>query len=138
MPVLENLQNMQRLSSLPFRQWILPDRVTASSELLTIPPPLYARVPGFTFSLDSILKSANDVLSMSPDASTDDITLIDKLERQTELNRGQCQALTAALTREFAFIQGPPGTGKSYLGVRLMRVLLASKCKADLGPIVVV
>ena len=60
------------------------------------------------------------------------------MEVRTELDRGQCQALIAALTREFALIQGPPGTGKSYLGVQFMRVLLACKRKAHLGPVVVV
>jgi hypothetical protein len=172
-PILENLQNMQRLSRLPFRQWILPDRITAfgqGSELLDIPPPLYARDPGFVFSLDSIVKGADGGLSMNPrvsadeiarqdpwialleslwnDAggrfsldprtSVDDVAIIDELETRTELDRGQCQALIAALTREFAFIQGPPGTGKSYLGVQLMMVLLACKRKAHLGPVVVV
>jgi hypothetical protein len=141
MPILENLQNMQHLSRLPFRQWILPDRITTfgeGSELLDIPPPLYARDPGFVFSLDSILKEADCGLSMNPRASVDDIAIVDELEARTELDRGQCQALIAALTREFAFIQGPPGTGKSYLGVQLMRVLLACKRKARLGPVVVV
>jgi hypothetical protein len=172
-PILENLQNMQRLSRLPFRQWILPDRITVfgkGSELLNIPPPLYARDPGFVFSLDTILKGADGGLSMSPQvsvdeiarqdpwvalldslwndaggrfslnprASVDDSAIIDELEARTELDRGQCQALIAALTREFALIQGPPGTGKSYLGVQLMRVLLACKRKAHLGPVVVV
>lgn len=60
------------------------------------------------------------------------------MESQTTLDRGQCLALVAALTREFAFIQGPPGTGKSYVGVQLVKVLLGSKEKAKLGPIVVV
>lgn len=172
-PILENLQNMQRLSRLPFRQWILPDRITVfgkGSELLDIPPPLYARDPGFVFSLDSILKGAEGCLSMNPRvsvdelgardpwvvlldslwndaggrlsldprASVDDVAIIDELEARTELDRGQSQALIAALTREFAFIQGPPGTGKSYLGVQLMMVLLACKRKAHLGPVVVV
>jgi DNA replication protein DnaC len=75
---------------------------------------------------------------MSPRASVDDTAIVDELEGRTELDRGQCRALIAALTREFAFIQGPPGTGKSYLGVQLMRVLLACKRKARLGPVVVV
>jgi hypothetical protein len=68
----------------------------------------------------------------------DDVASVAELEARTSLDRGQCLALMAALTREFAFIQGPPGTGKSYLGVQLMSVLLACKEKADLGPVVVV
>ncbi len=140
-PILENIQNMQRLSRLPFRQWILPDRVPPNGDVsrsLDIPPPLYSRDPGFAFSLQPILKDAGDDLFLNPTTSLDSSGTMDVLEARTQLDRGQCQALIAALTREFAFIQGPPGTGKSYLGVQLMRVLLACKMKADLGPVVVV
>jgi len=138
LPILENLQNMHRFGRLPFRQWILPDRHIISAKPLDIPPPLYARGQSFLFQLDSILKEDGDRLSLSPGVSIDDVASIDELEARTLLDRGQCLALVAALTREFAFIQGPPGTGKSYLGVQLMRVLLACKETADLGPVVVV
>lgn len=140
-PVLENIQEMQRLSRLPFRQWILPDRVSAhrvSPKTAEIPPPLYARSPAFTFSLNSILKNPSGAMSLSTTMLAGGSRTTEVLEAKTNLDRGQCQGLIAALTREFAFIQGPPGTGKSYLGVQLMRVLLANKEKADLGPIVVV
>jgi len=138
LPILENLQNMHRFGRLPFRQWILPDRHIISAKPLDIPQPLYARGQSFLFQLDSILKEDGDRLSLSPGVSIDDVASIDELEARTLLDRGQCLALVAALTREFAFIQGPPGTGKSYLGVQLMRVLLACKETADLGPVVVV
>lgn len=115
LPILENLQNMHRFGRLPFRQWILPDRHTESAKQLDILPPLYARGQDFFFSLDSILKSDGDRLSFSPGGSIDDVTSVDELEARTSLDRGQCLALMAALTREFAFIQGPPGTGKSSL-----------------------
>ena len=137
-PILENLQNMQHFSRLPFRQWILPDRLTLPAGPPDILPPLYARGQEFFFPLDSILKGEGEPLALSPRVSIDHVATIDMLEERTSLDRGQCQALIAALTREFAFIQGPPGTGKSYLGVQLMRVLLASKKLADLGPVVVV
>lgn len=140
-PILEGLQDMQRLSRLPFRQWILPDRVATAdsrSVVFDVPPPLYARAPGFTFSLQPILKNAGDVFFIDPRSLTDDVNTVNELEKRTNLDHGQCQALVAALTREFAFIQGPPGTGKSYLGVQLMRVLLGCKRKAKLGPVIVV
>ena len=138
-PILENLQNMQRLSRLPFRQWILPEKAKQDDDkFLHIPPPLYARVPSFSFPLDSITKNSKTSLSISSTASVDDASLLDNIEKQTGLDHGQSQALIAALTREFAFIQGPPGTGKSYLGVQLMKVFLALKSKAKLGPVIVV
>ncbi|PVH68320.1 P-loop containing nucleoside triphosphate hydrolase protein [Cadophora sp. DSE1049] len=140
-PILENLQNMQRQSRLPFRQWILPERIGANrniSPVLDIPPPLYARGTQFTFSLNAILKNSDGDLNLSPNTPIDDPAMIDELEARTSLDRGQCRALVAALFREFAYIQGPPGTGKSYLGVHLMRVLLSCKSEASLGPIIVV
>lgn len=142
-PILENLQDMQHLSRLSFRQWILPDRVsdtesTQEDGKTSIPPPLYARKPGFTFSLRPILKPDSQGISIQPTSSANDPTVIGEMEARTELDRGQCQALVAALTREFAFIQGPPGTGKSYLGIQLMKVLMHCKKTTDLGPVVVV
>lgn len=140
-PVLENIQKMQRLSRLPFRQWILPDRSSSQGvfpKAVDIPPPLYARSPAFTFSLNSILKDTSAAMSLTTTMLAGGSRTAEVLEAQTQLDHGQCQGLIAALTREFAFIQGPPGTGKSYLGVQLMRVLLANKKKANLGPIVVV
>lgn len=139
-PILENLQNMQRLSRLPFHQWILPDSLTpqgALSNALNVPPPLYARAPGFTFSLIPILKDASGDMSISAAMTVGMSAATEKLEAQTALDRGQCQALVAALMHEFVLIQGPPGTGKSYLGVQLLRVLLACQEKAKLGPVVI-
>lgn len=40
------------------------------------------------------------------------------------LDQSQYLALKAALTREFAIIQGPPGTGKTYIGLRIVQLLL--------------
>lgn len=138
-PVLENLQSMQRENRLPFRQWILPERSRDQQlQHLEIPPPLYARGAGFAYILDPILKDANQEFSIDVGITADDQATVDELETMTSLDRGQCQALITALTREFAFIQGPPGTGKSFLGVQLMRVLMACKTKADIGPVVVV
>jgi hypothetical protein len=138
-PVLESLQNMQRLSRLPFRQWIVPDPVNGRTGIKhDIPPPLYARDAGFTFPIESILSQRTNSMSLHPSSSDNDPLLLAELEARTELDHGQCTALVAALTREFAFVQGPPGTGKSYLGIKLMQILLDTKSRASLGPIVVV
>ncbi|KAM0315567.1 hypothetical protein ACHAO8_003798 [Botrytis cinerea] len=139
-PILENLQDMQRLNRLPFRQWILPDRrQLGSSATLNIPPPLYARGSRFAYSLDSILQdsSGGNLLIKPSESSFDDAGLIDQIEQRTELDRGQSEALLAALLREFCHIQGPPGTGKSFLGVKLVKVLLSCQT-ARLGPIIIV
>ncbi|TQV90192.1 NF-X1 finger and helicase domain-containing protein [Cordyceps javanica] len=143
MPVLENMQNMQRLGAFPFQDWILPEKTKQGfgDTTANIPPPRYARKPGFAFSLKPILKGCNlgkaDLL-IAPDSIADLEALIGEVEAETDLDRGQCRALVAALCREFALIQGPPGTGKSYLGIKLMSILLNCQAQAELGPIVVV
>ena len=132
---------MQRLSRLPFDRLIIPQQGSSNdnaSTALNILPPLYARDPNFTFSLEAILKDTIADLSMDPKLLADRPPDVNLLKARTDLDRGQCEALLAALSREFAFIQGPPGTGKSYLGVQLMRVLQDCKSKARLGPVVVV
>ncbi|KAI4673398.1 uncharacterized protein J4E84_011123 [Alternaria hordeiaustralica] len=142
LPTLESLQAMHRLSRLPFRQWIVPEKhkgPLATRRMQEIPPPLYARTLGFKFPVDTLLKNkSEEPFSIEPTSSCDDTDILNKLEQRTQLDRGQCRALIAALTREFAFIQGPPGTGKSYLGLQIMRILLDIKEKADLGPILIV
>ncbi|KAF2632130.1 P-loop containing nucleoside triphosphate hydrolase protein [Macroventuria anomochaeta] len=144
-PILANLQEMQRLSRLRFSQWLLPDRHDGPLHLKVfqdIPPPVYARQPGFKFPLATILKAeaqtADNAFGIEATASCSDAPLIENIATRTALDDGQCRALVAALTREFAFIQGPPGTGKSYIGLQVMRILLEIKNRASLGPIIVV
>ncbi|XP_038069894.1 NFX1-type zinc finger-containing protein 1-like [Patiria miniata] len=45
-------------------------------------------------------------------------------ESVTCLDESQRRAVYAALTQELAVIQGPPGTGKTYVGLKIMEVLL--------------
>lgn len=140
MPVLENIQQMQKDSRLPFQEWIVPnlagDSAAIARAYVNVPPPLYARSPGFSYDLKPILKDPEDGLFL--DVSADNSTIPHELNERTSLDRGQCEALITALTREFALIQGPPGTGKSYLGIQVMRVLIHNKKNARLGPILVV
>ncbi|XP_033730449.1 LOW QUALITY PROTEIN: NFX1-type zinc finger-containing protein 1-like [Pecten maximus] len=41
-----------------------------------------------------------------------------------KLDKSQYQALQMALTKEMALIQGPPGTGKTFVGLKIMQLLL--------------
>ncbi|OQD73196.1 hypothetical protein PENDEC_c016G01602 [Penicillium decumbens] len=134
LPILKNLQRIQREGELTFQKWVLPGR-NSDNDRVKIPPPAYARTPGFVFSLASVSKDGSD--DVKPDPSFPETVELLKLETQTGLDRGQCQGLFAALTRDHALIQGPPGTGKSYVGVKLVQVLLDVKEKAKLGPILV-
>lgn len=107
-PILENLQRIQREGDLAFRKWVLPGR-RGEEDGHSIPPPAYARKPGFIFPLTSITNFTADNVALDPSTPESIDTL--KLQTQTGLDYGQCQGLIAALTREYALIQGPPGTG---------------------------
>ena len=43
------------------------------------------------------------------------------------LDHSQYKSLQAAITREFAVIQGPPGTGKTFIGLKIVQLLLSNK-----------
>lgn len=140
--ILRNLQEMMQVGEVAFHQWIVPSAALGSGnhgagegEAANIPPPSYARRPGFVFRLDSIAVDSRGALTIDPAAP--EAVELDVLVERTGLDTGQCRGLIAALTREYALIQGPPGTGKSYVGVKLVQVLLAHKRSAGLGPIIV-
>ena len=50
------------------------------------------------------------------------------------LDPSQRDALYAALTQKVSVIQGPPGTGKTYVGLRIVEILLANKGFWSRGP----
>lgn len=131
-PILKNLQQMQRESWLPFQQWIVPQSHLKTP--IDILPPLYARATGFFFSMRSLLINKAEDFRLRPNDYRNDVRL---LESRTALDQGQCEAIITALTHEFALIRGPPGTGKSYIGLQLVKALLENKSKAQLGPIII-
>ncbi|KAF4457780.1 hypothetical protein F53441_353 [Fusarium austroafricanum] len=133
MPILKNLQQIQSENHIAFQKWILP-APNGNNHML---PPLYARKPGFSFLLGCIAKDRNSQLKLDPSLALRDINL-KEIEKATGLDHGQCLGLVGALTSEYALIQGPPGTGKSYVGVQLVRTLLAVKEHAKLGPILII
>ena len=50
------------------------------------------------------------------------------------LNESQLEAMQHALTSELAIIQGPPGTGKTYVGLKIVKALLANKSYHENSP----
>ncbi|KAF4468731.1 NFX1-type zinc finger-containing 1 [Fusarium albosuccineum] len=132
MPILNNLKKIKRENHIAFQKWILP----GASLDDRIPAPLYARKAGFVFPLGCITKNEHSSLVLDP--TSPETMDLQELEDATGLDHGQCLGLLGALTREYALVQGPPGTGKSYLGVKLLRVLLGVKEQAELGPILVI
>ena len=114
-PILESIQDMQRLSRLPFRQWILPDRVATSDDgsiVFDVPPPMYSRSSGFVFSLQPILKNAGDAFFIDPKSPPDDINTINELERRTSLDHGQCRALLQPLRVNLLSSKAHQGRGR--------------------------
>ena len=54
------------------------------------------------------------------------------------LDKSQLDAIQMALTQELSLIQGPPGTGKTYIGIRIVDILLQNKALVQNSPILVV
>lgn len=138
-PFFKNMQAMLRRGTMAFHQWIVPPDVGCRGEDLTpgaIPmsPPLYAQRRNFAFDLGTIVQGPQS-LRFAPSAAKS--VDLEEMERLSGLDRGQCQGLVSALSREYALVQGPPGTGKSFLGVKMLQVLLAHKDVLGLGPILI-
>ncbi|KAK6355700.1 hypothetical protein TWF718_000093 [Orbilia javanica] len=143
-PILQGLQKrIENPQTIPFIDWLAPDPSLSFQQSfyddtkVDVRPPPYASRPGFFFDLKSIYNNEqNDPVPLDPaEAHNFDIqTLLDN----TTLDDGQARSLVKALSREVGLIQGPPGTGKSFVGTKIVKVLLANKTKADLGPVVCV
>ncbi|KAF8465538.1 P-loop containing nucleoside triphosphate hydrolase protein [Kalaharituber pfeilii] len=137
-PILRSLQQVSRHNKLPFQKWLSPSPVVEysadprSEQYVEVSPPLY--ITGVTLNLDSITKPGYHGLKYSLNKQL----TVAQLQEATTLDPGQCEALLASLSRELALIQGPPGTGKSYLGVQLVKVLLANRRATRIGPIICV
>ncbi|KDN70104.1 hypothetical protein CSUB01_08968 [Colletotrichum sublineola] len=129
-PPLKALQKMSQRTDVPFQNLLT---LRAGDQTPTIPPPLYSLRPGFSFDLSCI---SNNGTKLSYATGEDPKPL--ELSRHSSLDSTQSEAVLNSLRRSFALIQGPPGTGKSYTGEALIKVLLANKSKAKLGPIMCV
>ena len=122
---------MNRDMELPFSEFLAPPTLRERDPY--VPPPPYALREGFRFDLGCLLTDAR-YLPLSPGKRFDHQALL----RGSTLDKAQAAALVDALCRSLALIQGPPGTGKSYIGIALIKVLLKTRDKARLGPIICV
>lgn len=110
------------------------------------PPPQYFKTDNAEYNLSILRKphcsGAEKSLILRPRDYLHDQdrrrTILHSLRLQTTLDEGQAAALCENLSRGLAFTQGPPGTGKTFLGVSLVKVLLASRSSLDIKPILVV
>ena len=130
-PTLEALQAMSSNLNVPFADMIAPVHLDDESSV-QIGPPAYALQPGFTFDLWPITN--NHDLYLDPQKAFDTNHLL----KHSSLDEAQGAALVNALGRSLALIQGPPGTGKSYVAVQAVKILLARREEAEMGPIICV
>jgi hypothetical protein len=130
-PTLAALQQMIESQDLPFVELLAPTKDALQSKI--VERPAYTKRPNFRYNL-STLSTRGDAISLNVSSPMD----ASVLSAQTSLDNAQAEALISTLTRSMALIQGPPGTGKSYTGVALMKVLMANKAAANLGPVICV
>ena len=113
-PIMEKLHKIVP-ENLPFSQYLAKLQTT-------IDLPKYLRDAKPTFNLKGVVCNCDEgclhqqVNILDPD-SWQNLT-------PSTLDPSQKDALYLALTRELALIQGPPGTGKSYVGLKVIQVLL--------------
>ncbi|RHZ73529.1 hypothetical protein Glove_230g154 [Diversispora epigaea] len=139
--VLKTLQETDP-SDLPFKDYFAPEIEYTSNEPAFVNPPLYAMAPNFRFNLTTLLNPGprgQDIYLNASDPRTHDDVIKTLLDRST-FDKSQAKALVSSLCREVALIEGPPGTGKSYIGVGIMRVLLAPENRkaTNIGPILTI
>ncbi|ETS04326.1 P-loop containing nucleoside triphosphate hydrolase protein [Trichoderma reesei RUT C-30] len=128
---LDALKEMSQRPKMPFVDLLAPTNVTTTE--VDLQPPLYARKAGFAFDIRCITNDQAELL-VSPQRPLNPRLI----ESRTTLDRTQSSALLNTLSRELSLIQGPPGTGKSYSGEKIIKVLLANKRIASIGPILCV
>ncbi|KAF8465412.1 hypothetical protein BDZ91DRAFT_728296 [Kalaharituber pfeilii] len=130
-PILRSLQQVSRRRNLPFLKWLSPwpdfeyFADPRSEEYVKVPPPRYLTKPGVKLNLNRIAKRGYFGL----DYSLDKQLTVANLREATTLDPGQCEALLACLSRELAL---------SYLGIQLVKILLANRRTTNIGPIICV
>ncbi|CAG8587545.1 4956_t:CDS:10, partial [Diversispora eburnea] len=139
--ILKTLQETEP-SDVPFEKYLAPQFEYISNEPAFVEPPIYARAPGFRFNLSTLLYShaRNQDVYLNVNDRRSHNNVIRSLVSHSTLDATQAKALVSSLCREIALIEGPPGTGKSYIGVGIMRALLAPENRraTSIGPILTI
>ncbi|XP_059147742.1 NFX1-type zinc finger-containing protein 1-like [Physella acuta] len=120
------LEGLKEMISIPLEKYIIFCKHEIS------PPDYLNEITAY--NIESIMKETYDEFPVSV---LDDDDWPESNE--TNLNDSQLEALKLALTKELAIIQGPPGTGKTYIGLKIMNILLQNETSVGCeGPILVV
>lgn len=95
---LEALQELSRKPDLPFTGLIAPD-VPISAGGVVVPPPLFARAPGFSFDLRCLAIDGKDF-----SVALDNIPAAGEVSYRTGLDPTQSEALINTLSRELSLM----------------------------------
>lgn len=102
---------------------------TAEAEFRVLPP-AYTAADKFAFDFNFLLPQnmpgGPQPLPRFPFANLHHPSVLEALQH-TSLDNAQAEAFLHCLTHEMAFTQGPPGTGKSFLGINLVKAILAAR-----------
>lgn len=131
--VLEGLKEMTK--NLPLQDYIIKCRSDLKPPRYLLPSGGISSVPMYDVSALMSNKQHKEVAALTTVSwpGTDLMCL----------NESQREAAILALTKELAIIQGPPGTGKTYVGLKVMQVLIEnmhviSGSETETSPILVV
>ncbi|XP_066288833.1 NFX1-type zinc finger-containing protein 1-like [Branchiostoma lanceolatum] len=115
--VLKGLQEVQR-NTMPFTKHIV-DCDCADG----VDPPEYLRgsFGDVTYDMSVVVENAHSSHVRSVPVLQDDLW---PSAEDLDFDESQYRAFKLGLTKEFAVIQGPPGTGKTYIGLKIIQVLL--------------
>ncbi|XP_040464584.1 NFX1-type zinc finger-containing protein 1 isoform X3 [Falco naumanni] len=121
--VLEGLQEIQE-EDIPFQKYIV------ECDAQVKPPAYLTKDTAYNFA--PLVEDPLSDEETHPDGlSMQSVPVLDPkqwLSMETlRLDESQMKALNLALTKELAIIQGPPGTGKTYVGLKIVQVLLTNK-----------
>ncbi|GJJ08042.1 hypothetical protein Clacol_002249 [Clathrus columnatus] len=126
-PFLEKLQTVEP-TEIPFAKYIA--RTSESLENIKVFPPRYTASPQFKYEIGSLFTEENkpmDSLNIQDPLAVE--AARQHLIRGSCLDPSQVEAMINTLTREVSLIQGPPGTGKSYIGRKILDVLIQSQIR---------
>ena len=118
------LSRLQQIEEDPpsFKSYIVDCRSVES-----IPSPSYLTVKK--------LDKEDSCFDFSPLGCSHSVNVLDSRSwphhEEIDLDKSQLVAVQMALTQEISIIQGPPGTGKTYIGLKIVEILLRNKVKWD-------
>ncbi len=117
-----NLEGLQELDSqnLPFKSYLLNTRENE------VEPPKYLVGHFVKYDFSHLLEDT----TRERKYQYEKVTVLNKKSWPTATEMGlddsQYRAIQNAVTSEFSCIQGPPGTGKTYIGLKIVQLLLTN------------